>query len=614
MQKSNHSLKNKLKATVDLNFINYLSQPTLIINKNFDILKANEAFKEKFNLVVDKILELVARVLKFIDLQETECKSFNINHPVLGQYKANVVSTSHTDQYLIFLDRQEPYQASPNDDFFYVRKKRLIYPMYKKLMVMEQVTGLAYVEVVGDKENLRYSQNLLALLELEDESKIVSIEDFFNFIYPEDRKIAREIYESCKDGELNEEHEIRLISNNHHVKFIKINCRRLSDKENCTMLVIQDISSQKMLEVALRDNEALFRSIFEQAAVGISQVSPKGELLMFNQKMCDIIGYKPEALSSMHYLNITHPDDVENDLRIVEDIFSNKLDEGIFEKRFLHKSGKTIWAKVHLTVIRDDKNFPKYAVGIVDDISEAKMAEQQIVNQNEELIRLNSEMDNFVYRTSHDLRAPLASVLGLVHLLKKEQNEKNRDEYMQLIKNSVVRLDNSIHEILDLSRNSRTDFEYGLVDLAKIIKSTFNSLAHVKGFDNIKINIEINEEEFFSDEKRIKMIFGNLLSNAVSYQNKYCEKSFIKIDGVIDNKFAKITINDNGVGIDESHLKNIFKMFYRANDHTNGSGLGLYIVKEAVDKLKGKIDVQSIVGNGTTFTLQIPNQKQLFTT
>ncbi len=105
------------------------------------------------------------------------------------------------------------------------------------------------------------------------------------------------------------------------------------------------------------------------------------------------------------------------------------------------------------------------------------------------------------------------------------------------------------------------------------------------------------------------MIFNNLLSNAVIYHNPYIDDPYIKVIAKIDKNQAVINIEDNGIGIEDKHLQNIFKMFYRANDATSGSGLGLYIVKEALEKLKGSIDVKSKLGEGTCFSLVIPNKK-----
>jgi signal transduction histidine kinase len=178
-----------------------------------------------------------------------------------------------------------------------------------------------------------------------------------------------------------------------------------------------------------------------------------------------------------------------------------------------------------------------------------------------------------------------------------------------MIEKSIRRLDNSIHEILDLSRNSRMDFEFKNISVSNLIKNILSDLAHIKGSQNIDISTEINGTDFYCDEKRLKMIFNNLISNAVIYHNPYIDNPFIRIVAEINNEMAHFVINDNGVGIDKNHVQNIFKMFYRANDTTTGSGLGLYIVKEAVEKLKGSIEVESKIGEGTRFEIKIPNKK-----
>jgi signal transduction histidine kinase len=262
-----------------------------------------------------------------------------------------------------------------------------------------------------------------------------------------------------------------------------------------------------------------------------------------------------------------------------------------------------------VAVIRNEKREPLHAIGILDDISDRKQAEEKIIKQNKDLMMLNEEMDQFVYRTSHDLRAPLSSVLGLVHLMKTEVKEEIRQEYIQLIERSIKRLDGSIHEILDLSRNNRLKLDYRQVDLQEIIENVLSSLAHLNGFDKLKINTKVEGEKLISDQKRLMMTFNNLLSNAISYHNPNHTSPFININCHTDKQQSIIVIEDNGHGFDEKHKSKIFDMFYRATDQKAGSGLGLYIVKEAVTKLGGTIKVSSALGKGTTFTLIVPNNE-----
>ena len=377
---------------------------------------------------------------------------------------------------------------------------------------------------------------------------------------------------------------------------------------------LQDITEQKLTEIALKDNEELFRTIFEQAAVGIAQVSPYGDLLMINQKLCDILGYSKEELLKLNFRDITHPDDLEQDLKSMQTILNREAETFSIEKRYFHKNNHDVWVKIFATVVRNRAGYPKYAIGIVDDINDSKIAEEKIKQQNKELVKINHELDEFVYRTSHDLRAPLASVLGLINVLRIEKDERQKNEYIDLIERSVKKLDSSIREILDLSRNSRLDLEIKPIDLKTFINSIFDELSHTRGYDSIRKIISIDESfPFYADKRRLKIILSNLISNAINYHNPYVVDKYIEVSGKINEQEIEITVTDNGTGIEKHHMEHIFKMFYRATTCKSGSGLGLYIVKESMEKLNGKIFVSSELNKGTSFRLHIPNYSPLAT-
>ena len=177
-----------------------------------------------------------------------------------------------------------------------------------------------------------------------------------------------------------------------------------------------------------------------------------------------------------------------------------------------------------------------------------------------------------------------------------------------MITQSVNKLDSYINDIIDLSRNSRTEISYEKINFEKIVDELFDSLAYFEHAKYIKIIKNINTEAVFvSDSKRIEIIFNNLISNAIKYHNIHQDMPFIKIEIEQNYKEAIIKISDNGIGIENHHIENLFNMFYRASANSKGSGLGLYIVKDAVTKLKGKIELTSVFGKGTSFSINIPN-------
>ena len=233
---------------------------------------------------------------------------------------------------------------------------------------------------------------------------------------------------------------------------------------------------------------------------------------------------------------------------------------------------------------------------------------QDLTKVNAELLKVNKELDQFVYSVSHDLRAPIASMKGLVNLLRMESSPETAQLYSQLISKNLDRLDFFIVEILELSRNSRLPLIKEPIKFNEIVENVFEELEHLGNAGLIRKIIDIPENnDFQSDKHRIVVIFRNILSNAIKYSMPKFKESFIQISVSSDKEGALIQVKDNGIGIEENHLPKVFEMFYRATDQQVGSGLGLYIVKEMVEKLDGSIGVQSQLGEGTTFTLKIPD-------
>jgi signal transduction histidine kinase len=230
---------------------------------------------------------------------------------------------------------------------------------------------------------------------------------------------------------------------------------------------------------------------------------------------------------------------------------------------------------------------------------------------NDQLTKLNSELDILVSRTSHDLRSPLTSIVALVYIIKEEEDSTKRHAYLEMQLRTLHRLNVLITDILDFSRNKRTRLNYEPVDFAELLNSALQD--HQFSDDSVHIErvSEVKQDGvFISDKSRINMILYNLISNGLKYHDKDKENPYLKMLISVTDKQAIIKVIDNGTGIDQDHLKNIFTMFYQANDTAKGTGLGLYIVSEAVKKLGGTIKVESELTEGTTFTIQIPNHQK----
>jgi len=236
---------------------------------------------------------------------------------------------------------------------------------------------------------------------------------------------------------------------------------------------------------------------------------------------------------------------------------------------------------------------------------------EQLKKQNEELTKVNKELDRLVYSASHELKSPLKSILGLIKLTELELEEKHFDsfsEYLKLMERSVSKLSNTVEEIIYYSINNRVEIGRDPVDIEELIQIVWSKLSYLEGIDEVEKIVNINQSyPWYSDENRLVIILDNLIGNAVKYRNNVNRKSFVKLNVDVSPEMVIIEIEDNGIGIPSAYLGKIFDMFFRASSLSDGAGLGLYIAKETVAKLEGTIHVTSIVNEGTCFKVELPN-------
>ncbi|MES2761172.1 MAG: hybrid sensor histidine kinase/response regulator [Bacteroidota bacterium] len=230
--------------------------------------------------------------------------------------------------------------------------------------------------------------------------------------------------------------------------------------------------------------------------------------------------------------------------------------------------------------------------------------------KNQELQKINDELNKFVYSVSHDLRSPLTSILGVVNLTRLLPEMRVADPYFEMIEGRVIKLDNFIKKIIDYYKNARSEEVRDEIDFRSVVASIWETLKNQN--DSINFSFSCQQDvAFIGDLFRLQVIFENLISNAIKYQNPSVDRKKIEIAVNVDDSNAKIVLSDNGIGINQKYLDNIFHLFFRTEDslNTEGTGIGLYIVKEAVEKMGGTIIVSSAVMKGTSFEIIIPNKK-----
>lgn len=233
--------------------------------------------------------------------------------------------------------------------------------------------------------------------------------------------------------------------------------------------------------------------------------------------------------------------------------------------------------------------------------------EKSISVKNDELSEVNAELDRFFYSVSHDLRSPLTSLQGLLSLLEQTKDPKEIAEYVSMLRSRVDNLDQFVRTITTYAGNARQPLQCVPVKLADLLREVLENVRFLPQAHSIDIRVEVPHQlEIVSDPTRLQIIFGNLVTNAIKYHDPAKAKPFIHIKSVLQSEALVVRIEDNGVGITEDVLPRVFEMFYRGHENSQGSGLGLYIVAEAVSKLKGTVSVKSIASQGSVFTVTLP--------
>jgi PAS domain S-box-containing protein len=375
------------------------------------------------------------------------------------------------------------------------------------------------------------------------------------------------------------------------------------------LTIMYEITNRKKAEEKIKESEAFLKDTQQVAHIGNWEIRMPENKLIWSDGAFLIHGIEKAkgAPTTEELPSLYHPDDYA---RLEQEAFLAKQrgDSYNVDVRLLLPDGTTKYANIiGKPILRPDGKLNKLR-GTIMDIDERKKNELRLEKQNEELKKLNSELDRFVYSVSHNLRAPLTSILGLINIARITPESETLMQYLSLMEKSIHKLDATIHEINDYAKNARLEVLKEEIDFEKLFNGIIENLAYMEGASSIKFELQVcSKAVFYSDKSRLLVIFNNLLSNAIKYHDPGKKYPFIKIQVATHSTGAHISIQDNGSGISPQYKEKVFEMFFRASNQSTGSGLGLYIVKESVSKLKGTISLQSEFNQGSNFTIILPH-------
>lgn len=378
---------------------------------------------------------------------------------------------------------------------------------------------------------------------------------------------------------------------------------------------LTDITQRKQWEEALQESEKRFRSTFEQAAVGIAHADLIGRFIRVNQKLCDILGYSRQELLQLKFQQITYPDDLQSDLKKVRDLLAGRTENFSMEKRYLCKDGSVIWVEITVSFVRQANDSPKYFLCVIQDISGRKQVETQLQLRAQELEELNilltqttaklrkrnSELDQFAYIASHDLKAPLRAIANLSQWLEDDLSSVLKAEnrrYLELLRQRVYRMEALINGLLQYSRVGRIDNSKETVNVGQLLEEIIDDLAPPSNFT---IEIKHPMPILNTTGMMLRRVLTNLIDNAITHHHG--SEGHIQISVEDRGEFYEFAVSDDGPGISPQYHDKIFVIFQtlQARDQKEGTGVGLSIVKKILESQGARITVESDVGKGSTF-------------
>jgi PAS domain S-box-containing protein len=379
--------------------------------------------------------------------------------------------------------------------------------------------------------------------------------------------------------------------------------------------VFIDITERKRTEKALRESEERFKKLFVEAPLGIALIdSLTGHVNDVNPMFAKIAGRTLDEMANINWMSITHPDDVQKDLDNMALLNAGKIAGFQMEKRHLHHDGTSVWINMTIApVYVEDHTQPRHLC-MIEDITERRQTQEQIKIQNEELQRINAEINKFFSIIAHDLLVPFNGFLGLTQVMAEELPSLTMAEVQGIavrMSKSATNLYLLLENLLEWSRiqQGAVPFNPEVIQLGLVFGEIIDVIHESAKSKEIEIATDIPAESgVFADPYMLQTVIRNLVSNAIKFTPKGGKVSLLA--KVATDHSVEISIQDTGIGMSQTLIENLFRIDVQTNRKgTEGepsTGLGLLLCKEFVEKHSGKVWVESEEGIGSTFYFTLP--------
>lgn len=460
------------------------------------------------------------------------------------------------------------------------------------------LAGLGVFERDFENGEIYWNQIIREMLEVPDDFSPV-LEESISF-YRDPRAIRDLIGRATASG-LPETAELELFTANNKHKWVKIRIQAECRSGRCLRLygTLEDITDHVSLRNKLREREKRFTNAFDHAPIGMALVSLQGEWIKVNLSLCQLLGYTEQEFLKRTFQEFTHPDDLDKDLTLLKQLVEGLIPSYSMEKRYYHADGRLIWAILNVSLVRDEASVPLYFVSQIKDISEHKKNMETIRSQNERLL-------NFAHIVSHNLRSHTGNIRMLTDLIIEEQDQTEKDNLVQMLNintgNLLETLDH-LNEVVKVHDNGQIGRKP--LKLNAEVKRVLDILAASIRQSNAQIFTDISEELSVDfSPAYLESILINLIGNSIKYRHPGRSPEIHLQASQTDGQVI-LQIKDNGLGIDLNlHGHKLFGMYKTFHKHPDARGMGLFLVKNEIEAMGGKIRAESQPGQGTTFIIE----------
>ncbi|MEN3322872.1 PAS domain S-box protein [Mariniflexile soesokkakense] len=353
--------------------------------------------------------------------------------------------------------------------------------------------------------------------------------------------------------------------------------------------------------------DKLFENIFNYTCGGIAIVGIKGEWIKVNDSVVKHLGYSEEELYKISFQDITHKDDLDIDLDNMRLLILGKIDNYQIEKRYFHKNGSIVWALLSVSLVRDSQGGPLYFISQILDISKQKGDRVQLEILLNVTKEQNNRLSSFADIITHNLRTHASNLLTLFEFLEEESHSLVKDENFELLKESITNLNETVSHLTEVAKIKSV--EEGKVVSLNLCEYVTSAIYNVSALaKNTNCTIE-NQVDVFHQVSAIPAfldsIILNFLTNAMKYRSNDRD-AVIKLSSEIKNDYVVFHIEDNGLGIDlEKYGDRLFQMYKTFHRNKDAIGIGLFLTKNHIESLGGRVEVKSKVNEGTIFSVYL---------